>query len=102
MYNIHLKGTSTPTKTSIKPQDIAFAITLVLIFVQKSVYSGEKRSLELHIFVFKFPMMIQDELQYKNSQTFCLLITTMTIMCPEQKAGKVNLNGNIAETKLQL
>ena len=55
MQGALLKGTSTPTKTSLKPQDIVFAITLVLIFVQKSVYSGEKRSLESRIFVFKFP-----------------------------------------------
>ena len=42
-------------KHNIKPQDTIFVISLVLIFVQKSVYSGEKRSLESRIFVFKFP-----------------------------------------------
>ena len=42
-------------KHHFKPQDTVFLVTLVLIFAQKSVYSGEKRSLESRIFVFKFP-----------------------------------------------
>ena len=36
-----------------KSEDITFAITLVLIFFQKIVYSGEKRISESRIFVVK-------------------------------------------------
>ena len=42
-------------KNHFKSQDIIFAITLVLISFQKSVYGGEKRISESRIFVFKFP-----------------------------------------------
>ena len=55
MY-LALKGTSIPIKESLyKSEDIIFVITLVFIFLQKSVYSGEKRISESRIFVFKFP-----------------------------------------------